>query len=48
MESFKRIKKTNFQDDTVVAGKTKLSYNGKQLDGNIKTILPDLPDEVFR
>ena len=43
----KELKETNFQDDTVVAGKTKLSYNGKQLDGNIKTILPDLPDKYL-
>ena len=43
----RELKETNFQDDTVVAGKTKLSYNGKQLDGNIKTILPDLPDKYL-
>ena len=43
----KELKETNFQDDTVVAGKTKLSYNGKQLDGNIKTILSDLPDKYL-
>ena len=43
----RELKETNFQDDTVVAGKTKLSYNGKQVDGNIKTILPDLPDKYL-
>ncbi len=43
----RELKETNFQDDTVVAGKTKLSYNGKQFDGNIKTILPDLPDKYL-
>ena len=43
----RELKETNFQDDTVVAGRTKLSYNGKQVDGNIKTILPDLPDKYL-
>ena len=43
----KELKETNFQDDTVVAGRTKLSYNGKQVDGNIKIILPDLPDKYL-
>lgn len=34
-----------FQEETLSAGKTNLSYNGEKKDGNIKNIIPDLTDE---
>lgn len=36
-----------FQEETLSAGKTNLSYNGEKKDGNIKNIIPDLTDEYL-
>lgn len=36
-----------FQEDTLSAGKSNLSYNGEKKDGNIKTIVPDMLDEYL-
>ena len=37
----------DFQEDTLSAGKSNLSYNGEKKDGNIKTIIPDMLDEYL-
>lgn len=37
----------DFQEETLSAGKTNLSYNGEKKDGNIKNIIPDLTDEYL-
>lgn len=43
----KLMNNENFLEDTLFAGKNNLSYNGQNLDGNIKTIIPDISDEYI-
>lgn len=37
----------DFQEDTLSAGKSNLSYDGEKKEGNIKTIIPDMLDEYL-
>lgn len=44
----KTMEDSNFEEDTLTAGKTDLNYNTKsEEEGNIKTIITDITDEYF-